>query len=175
MDKLFVIIGQIIGIVAMAIFFISYQAKEPKKLLALQCVAISAMCLHYFFIGAMSGFVLNAIGLIRNICYANRDKKFLSGKWLPIFFAVLIGVVGILFWESYYSVFIIIGLVINTLCLAIPDTQKVRASVLITCPLVFTYDVFVFSIGGMSNEAISFTSAAIGLIRLRKSSGKTSK
>lgn len=162
------IIGQIIGVIAVTIFFISYQAKEQKKLMTLQCVAVFAMCLHYLFIDATSGLTLNVVCLVRNICYANRDKKFLSGKWLPIFFAVVIGVIGIICWESYYSIFIVAGLVINTLCLSLPDTQQVRKSILITCPLVFIYDVFVLSIGGMVNEAISFVSALIGIIRLKK-------
>ena len=162
------IIGQVIGIIAMAIFFISYQAQEQKKLMTIQCVAIVAMCLHYLLIDATSGLMLNIVCFVRNLCYANRDKKFFSGKWIPVFFAVVVGTIGVLSWEAYYSIFIVSGLVINTLCLSIPDTQKVRKSILITCPLVFTYDVFVLSIGGMANEALSFISALIGIIRLKK-------
>ena len=166
------IIGQIVGIIAMAVFFVSYQCKDAKKLMTLQCLAVVAMCLHYLLINAFAGLTLNIVCLVRNICYANRDKKFLSGKWLPIFFAVAVGVAGILSWESYYSAFLVVGLIFNTICLALPDTQKVRYSMLVSCPLVFTYDVFVLSIGCMANEALSFFSSVIGIIRMRKTKEK---
>lgn len=162
------IIGQIIGVLAMATFLISYQCAESEKMLKLQCLAVLEMCVHYLLIGATSGLVLNVVCLLRNLCYSNRDKKFFSWKGLPICFAVAIGGIGLLSWEDYYSIFIVAGLVINTLCLAITDTQKVRYSILVSCPLIFIYDVFVFSIGGMANEALSFLSALIGIVRLRK-------
>ncbi len=167
------IIGQIIGVIAMAIFFVSYQCKEQHKLMVIQCIAVLSICVHYLLIGATSGLILNVICLIRNICYANRDKKLLSGRWVPIFFAVAVGTVGILSWEAYYSVFIVVGLVVNTLCLSFKDTQKLRYSILITSPLVFTYDVFVMSVGGMANEALAVTSSVIGIIRVKKESKKT--
>lgn len=162
------IIGQIIGVIAMAIFFISYQCKDPKKLLTIQCIGVFAMCTHYLLIGATSGLVLNIVCLLRNLCFANRDKKFLSAKWIPIFFAALTGAVGIFFWEAYYSIFIVVPLIINTIFLSLPDTQKLRYSILVTSPLVFIYDAFVISVGGMANESLTVISSVIGIVRHRK-------
>ena len=164
------IIGQIIGIIAMAIFFISYQFKEAKKLMVFQCLAVVSICIHYLLIGATSGLILNLVCLARNICYANRDKRLLSGIWVPIFFCIAMGIVGILSWQDYYSIFIITGLIINTIFLSQPNTQILRYSILLTSPLVFTYDVFVLSVGGMANEALAVTSSIIGIIRVKKES-----
>ena len=166
------IIGQIIGIIAMAIFFISYQFKDAKKLMTFQCIAVLTICIHYLLIGATSGLLLNVVCLIRNICYAHRDKKFLSWKWIPIFFATVVGIVGILSWQAYYSIFIVLGLIINTLFLGQTDTQKLRYSILVTSPLVFIYNVFVLSIGGMANEVLAITSSIIGIIRIKKQNEK---
>lgn len=159
------IIGQIFGIIAMAILFVSYQFKEAKKLMIFQCIGVVAMCTHYLLIGAMSGLLLNTVCLVRNICYANRDKKFFSGIWLPIFFCTVMGIVGILSWQDYYSIFIVVALIINTALLSQPNTQLLRYSIFLTSPLVFTYDAFVLSVGGMANEALTVLSAMIGTIR----------
>jgi hypothetical protein len=167
------IIGQIIGIISMAIFFVSYQCKEAKKLMLLQCVAVAAMCTHYLLIGATSGLVLNTVCLVRNICYANRDKKFLSGNWVPIFFCTTMGIVGIISWQDYYSIFILVALIINTAFLSQPNTQYLRYSILLTSPLVFIYDVFVLSWGGMANETLAITSSVIGIIRLKQENKKS--
>lgn len=166
------IIGQIIGIIAMAILFISYQCKEAKKLLVIQCIGVVTICIHYLLIGATAGLVLNIVCLVRNICYANRDKKLLSEIWVPIFFSVAMGIIGIMSWQGYYSIFIIAGLIINTLFLSQPNTQLLRYSILLTSPLVFTYDAFVLSWGGMANEALTVASAAIGIIRIKKQNKK---
>ena len=167
------VLGQIIGVIAMAIFFISYQFKNQKTLLIIQCIGIITMCTHYLLINATSGLVLNIICLIRNICYANRDKKIFSGVWVPIFFAVTVGIVGILSWESYYSLFIITGLIINTLFLSGTDTQKLRYSILLTSPLVLIYDAFVTSYGGMANEALTVISSIIGIVRINQAKKKS--
>ena len=167
------VLGQIIGVIAMAILFISYQFKDQKKLITVQTIGVLAMCVHYLLIEATSGLVLNIICLMRNICYANRDKKILSGVWVPIFFAATVAAVGFLSWESYYSLFIIAGLVINTLYLSGKDTQKLRYSILLTSPLVFIYDIFVLSIGGMANEALTVVSAIIGIVRINQAKKKS--
>lgn len=162
------IIGQILGIVAVAIFFISYQVKNQKTLLVVQTLATAVYCVHYLLIGATSGLTLNIVCIIRNLAYYFRDKPILRGKWVPYFFAAVICVIGAFSWQGYYSLFIIIGLAINTVCLSMTDTQKVRYSVLLTCSLVLTYNVFAHSIGGVISEFVSICSAAIGIIRYRR-------
>jgi hypothetical protein len=83
------------------------------------------------------------------------------------------GIVGIISWQDYYSIFIIVALIINTAFLSQPNTQYLRYSILLTSPLVFIYDVFVLSWGGMANEALAITSSVIGIIRLKQENKKS--
>ena len=92
---------------------------------------------------------------------------------LPIVFTVILGIVGVLTWEAWYSVFVFVGLVINTLCMSFSDPQKVRASILVTSPMVIVYDVFALSIGGIVYESVVIVSSLVGLLRFHK--GKCSK
>ena len=138
----------------------------------LQTATTLVFVVHYLLIGALSGMALNAVGLIRNIVYSNREKKLFSGRLWPIAFAVIMGVMGLLSWQGWYSIFVVVGLVINTLCLALPDPQKIRKSILVTSPLVLAYDAFALSVGGMIYESVAILSSLVGILRFRKQEAK---
>ena len=157
-------LGQIIGYLAPLAFIISYQAKDKKRLLFFQTTAVVLLCVHYALIEAWSGLALNIVCLARNYVFSNPHKTFRYKVW-PYIFAVLITVVGLLSWESWYSIFLIVALAFNTIFLAQPNANVVRASILFSSPLILTYNVFVGSVGGIINESVSILSAIIGLIR----------
>lgn len=164
------ILGQLFGLVAVLFGFVSFQMKAQKPLLIVQTATSTAFVLHYLLIGAYSGMIVNVLGIFRNLAYYHRDKPIFSGKKCPIFFAVLIGLAGLLTWQGYESIFVILGVGINTLCLAFTDTQKTRASILVSSPLVLVYDVLVGAIGGAVYESVVIVSSIIGILRFRKTS-----
>ncbi len=162
------IIGQAMGFIAVVLGFLSFQMRTQKQLLLVQTATTIAFCIHYYLIGATSGLMMNLLGIARNLAYYHKDKPIFSGKKCPIFFAVVMGVVGLLSWQGYYSIFVVLGLVINTVCLSFTDPQKIRKSILLTSPLVLIYDAFVLSIGGMIYESVVIVSSVIGILRYRK-------
>jgi len=162
------LLGQIFGLIAVFLGFLSFQMKEQKKLLIVQTATSLAFVIHYMLIGAYSGMLVNVLGIFRNLAYYHKDKPLFSGRKCPIFFAVLIGLSGLLSWQGYYSLFVILGVGINTLCLAFTDTQKTRASILVSSPLVLIYDLFVGSIGGAVYESVVIVSSIIGIVRYKK-------
>lgn len=162
------VVGQIFGFIAVIFGFISFQNSSQKKILFFQTATAITFCIHYALIGALSGLMLNALAIIRNTCYSHKEWKFCQGKGVVILFTLLMGVLGALSWQGPHSLFMIAGLVINTPCMAIRDPQKLRATLLLTCPMVFVYNLLVSSIGGMIYESVAFASALIGIIRYRK-------
>ena len=162
------IIGQAMGFIAVVLGFLSFQMRTQKQLLMVQTATTIAFCIHYYLIGATSGLMMNLLGIARNLAYYHKDKPIFSGPKCPIFFALVMGVVGLLSWQGYYSLFVVLGLVINTICLSFADPQKSRKSILLTSPLVLIYDAFVLSIGGMIYESVVIASSLIGILRYRK-------
>ena len=162
------IVGHVFGAVAIGLFFLSYQVFDKKKLLIVQTIATAMMCLQYILIGAYSGFGLNIVCIIRNILFYHRDKKLLSGIWLPVTLALIMAVISLFSWDGYHSLLIIAGLMINTVCMGIFDSQRLRKSILLTCPMILVYNVFVASYSGMVSETMSIISAVIGIIRYDK-------
>lgn len=161
--------GQIIGVVGMVVCCLSYQCFDKKKLLLVQTVGTGLLGVQYLLLGGMAGFTMNMVGLLRNFLYYHRDKKLLSGLWVPIAVTVLMTAVGFLSWGGLHSLLIIVGLAINTFCMGVCDSQQLRISLLVTCPLVLVYGIFEGALGGILNESISFVSALVGIVRYAKS------
>ena len=172
MDNPIYLLGQIFGVIAVVLGFVSYQVRTQKMLLLIQTITTVVFVIHYLLIGAMSGMALNAVAMARNIVYSRRDLKIFSSKGWPIVFAVIMGLIGLLSWQAWYSIFVVLGLVINSVCMSFKDPQKIRKSILVTSPLVLIYDVFALSVGGIVYESVAVTSALVGIIRFRKQSAK---
>ena len=162
------ILGHIIGFIGIGIFFLSYQVLDKKNLLVLQGISTAASCIQYLLIGAYSGFALNAAGIVRNIIFYHRDKKYLSGKWIPYAIAVIFAGLSFLSWDGIHSLCITIGLMINAVCMAFCESQGLRKSVFVTSPIIMIYNIIEHSYSGIATETIALTSALIGIIRYNK-------
>ena len=162
------LIGQALSIIAPILTVISYQFNSKKSVLLFLSGATLATAIAYFLLGATTGAVLNIICLLRNlVCYF-----FVKGKTsIYLTFAVCaiaMGAFGAVTWQGYVSLLIILGLVINSYFVILGDPQKLRYSILLTSTLVIIYNIIIFSIGGIANEALAIISSIIGIIRFRK-------
>ena len=162
------IIGQILGVVAVMLGFLSYQMKTAKAVMFTQSAVALVFVVHFMLIGAVSGCVLNAVCFVRNAVYAKRDVKALSGPVIPAVFAVIMAVLGALSWQGWYSIFVIAGLIINTFGMRFKNPMNIRRTILISSPLVIAYDAISRSFGGVIYESVAIVSSVIGLIRYRK-------
>lgn len=162
------IIGQSLSVIGVIIGFISFQMKTDKQVLTLQTVVTILFTAHYILLGAFDAAVLNAVGIIRNFVYHNKDKKFYSPKVYPALFAVIMVILGALSWENWSSILVITGLAINTIFLACDNPQNLRKSILVSSPMVLVYNILKFSIGGMIYESVVIVSSIIGIIRYRE-------
>ena len=161
------IIGQLLGVVAIILGIISYQVKTDKKLLFVLMLNGAVFAVHYYLLGAMPAAVMNTIGVVRNIVYYGKDKKFYNPVLIPAIFAVIMGVMGLLSWQGPESILVIAGLVINTVCVSFKNPQNIRKSILVTSPMVLVYDAYAGSIGGVIYEAMVVVSSIIGIIRYK--------
>ncbi len=162
------LIGQIFGIIATVFGFLSFQVKGGKKLLLMQICVASSFTVHYLFIGAFTAAAMNVVGIVRNISYYHKDKKFYHPKLFPLLFTLLAMISGILTMTGWHSLLVIAGLTINAFCLSLKNPQNIRKSILITSPMVLIYDIIEKSAGGIVFETVAIVSAVIGIIRYRK-------
>ena len=139
-----------------------------KSLLLVQTAATTCTCLAYLFLGAASGFALNVVCIIRNVVFYFQKDSGKAHTLTALALALAMVVLGILSWQGPVSVLIIVALAANTVFLSFGDPQLLRKSILGTSSLVLLYNIFVFSLGGIANEALSIVSSAAGILRFRR-------
>ena len=162
------IIGQALGILATVITVISYQMNTKKSLLLVQTAATACTCLAYLFLGAASGFALNVVCIIRNVVFYFQKDSGKAHTLTALTLALAMVVLGTLSWQGPVSLLIIAALAANTVFLSFGNPQLLRKSILGTSTLVLLYNIFVFSLGGIANEALSIVSSAVGILRFRR-------
>jgi hypothetical protein len=163
-----VIIGQALGIAATLITFASYQFNTKRVLLIIQTAATLCTCLSFLFLGASTGFALNIVCLVRNVVFYFENGRAKLQCASAILLACVMAVLGALSWQGWISLLMIVALAVNTVFMSLRNLQLFRKSILLTSSMILLYDVIIFSIGGIFNEALSIVSSAVGLVRYRK-------
>lgn len=161
------IAGQIFGIVATIMTFISYQANTKRTLLLIHTTATLCTCLSFLFLGASTGFILNVVCLVRNVIYYFQDERSRLHYVTAGGLAAIMVVLGALSWQGWISLLMIVALAANTVFMSFGKPQLLRQSILATSTMVLIYNVFVFSLGGIANEGVSIVSAIVGIWRYR--------
>ena len=167
MNNIAYIIGQVFGIIAIALGFLAYQVKTKSRLMGVLTATGVVFCIHYLLIGAYTGMALNLINIARNLAYERRRAKGSDEIITPIVFVAIQVIISIFTWDAWYSIFVLLGIGINTYCVSFKNPQNVRKSIILTSPLVFTYDAFASSYGGMVYEFVAWVSAIIGIFRMK--------
>ena len=162
------LIGQILSIFTPVLTAFSYQANTQKKLLVVQSAATFCTCVSYLLLGASSGFTLNIVCLIRNLCFYFLKEGTIANRTATCLLAIAMGALGALSWQGPVSLFIIIALVINTVFMSFGRPQLLRCSILLTSSMILIYNVLVFSIGGIINESLAIISSVVGILRFRR-------
>ena len=159
------VFGQALGILAVVFGFISFQMRSSGGILFLQIITALTFSLHYLFIGAMTAMALNLIAAIKCACYYLRDKRGGKSPLLPIIFTSLVVMTSVLTWEGWFSILIMLGLVVNSVSLALDNARIIKLSVYIKSPLCLAYNAIVASGGGVIYECAVLISSTVSLLR----------
>lgn len=174
---MFDIIAQVVGIIAAVIAILSFQVKGQKGIMVVQTVSTSLWTLHFFMIGAYTGFILNLLCAIRAVIYSKRESKKWAASvvWIYIFtaWALAVYILTLLFFNTPESpknpiieLLPVIGVIATTIGFRLDSGFKVRLSQLVSGPVWLIYNIFNGSIGGTVTEIFATCSVIIGIIRL---------
>jgi len=166
------IVAQVLGFMAMASSALTFQMRTYKRLMLMQMLTAVLFGVHFFMLDTTTGVLLNAVAIVRNSVFLNRDKKFFSYNWWTVLFAVAMVVVAVFFgWEGWQSGLFAAAMVCNTISFSMRKPQNVRKLILLCAPLALVYDIVSGSVGGICNEIMAMVSAVVGLIRYKNKEG----
>lgn len=169
------LIGQAVGIVAMAFNILSYQNKNQKAVIAFQLFGSALFALSFLMLGAMIGGILNFIGIIRALVFMNKEKLHADKPiWLWGFIAAYLVTYVLTFTvfgqevttlKLLIEALPVIGMTALTLGFRMTDAKAVRRMGLISSPSWLIYNIASGSIGAIACEVITLASILIGMLR----------
>ncbi len=165
------IIIQAIGIVAMILTIGCYQFKKRAHILLAQYIGNALWCVHYFFLGAFTALIMNALNVFRGIIYSI-DKKWAKHYAWAFGFAILSTVMGILTFDKWFSILPIIGTVIATFALKISHENTLRKVYIISVPPWICYNLLANSYPGAFSSAFTLVSLVVAIFRYREKNNK---
>lgn len=161
-------LANIFGFLGIGSTIFIYQQKNRFGLLMWKLISNVFWLLHYWFLGAFSGVAVAAIGVVRELVFVNRSKKWAKHHIWLFFFLALSLICGILTWKNIFSLFTIIASAVSVIGFWIGSPKLSRKLAFPISICMLTYDISSVSIAGIINELFTLISSLIGYFRYEK-------
>ena len=156
-------LAQLFGIIGLIILILSFQKNNKEELLKYQVFSSLFFSIQYFYLNAISGCLMNAMTLVRNIIF----RKF-KDKVPIIYLIIIISLMIILSIFSYNGVISLlptIGVVLYSIAIWQDNLTITRIVEMIGCILFIIYNIKVVAISGLITTFIEMISAIVGIYR----------
>ncbi len=169
------IVGQAIGIVAMACNILSYQQKKQSHLIFCQLLGGALFSVSFFMLGAIMGGLLNVVATVRAILFLFEKKLHTSHPlWLAGFIACYFVLYALGFTvfgtepkliNFLIEILPVIGMTALSIGFMLKNSRRTRQLSLISSPAWLIYNIYYVSVGAIVCEAVSLVSIFIGMLR----------
>ncbi len=160
-------IAQVVGLLAVASFLLSYQQKRRKNIIFLNATSRVLYIIQYIMLGAFEGAVLDVLGTFSSIAAQNKERKFISRNIRGVVLALnlTIFVAGMLLYENVFSLFPIVGVILHTSAFWINDEKIIRRVSFLGSPFWLVYNLASHAYGSAVGDALTMLSIGIAIYR----------
>lgn len=165
-------IPQIIGLLAVALFLLSYQMKRRKGIIITNVISRALYILQYLLLGAFSGAVLDILGMVSSVVAERKHITFIKEHIKTIFFSiniliVLVGALIAFINESFLDLFPVVGVLLHTSAFWISDEKIIRRVSLMGSPFWFIYNFLSRAYGSAIGDILTMVSIIVAMIKYR--------
>lgn len=159
--------AQIVGLLAVATFLLSYQQKKRKNIIVLNSTSRVLYIIQYIMLGAFEGAVLDVLGTISSVAAQNKDKGIIK-KYLKIVFIAInavIFIVGLLLYKNIFSLFPVIGVFLHTSAFWISAEKTIRKVSFLGSPFWLVYNLVSCAYGSAIGDVLTMLSIGVAIYR----------
>ena len=158
-------LSTIFGILGIGSTVLIYQQKTRKGLILSKLLSDVIWFLYYFSLSAYSGAAIAVIGMIRELVFINREKKWAKHPiWLIFFLALSFGC-AIFTWKNIFSLLPCIASAVSVISFWIGNPRLSRFLSYPISACMLTYDIASAAILGIVNELFTVISSVVGFFR----------
>lgn len=166
------IISQIIGLAAVALYLLSYQLKRRKQIVWVTCVSNALYVLQYVLLGAFSGAIMDFLSAVSSFFAAKknapafvRHKKWLAASNMAVI--VSVGVASALIQRDYIELLPVAGALFQTGGLWFENEQTIRKFGLMSAPFWLVYNFISQAYGASLGSVLAMISVITAMVRYR--------
>lgn len=160
------IISQVICFIGTFAILIGMQQRKYDRVVMCKITNEFTAAVHYLLLGGYTGMAINLASILANSVYWYRIKHNKSNRIFQIIFGIGFAAVGVLSWQGFISIFIIVSKCLSSASLGIKNTRIIRLINLITNPCWLIYNIYMGSIVGIVTDTLVTASVVIAVIRL---------
>ena len=161
------LLAQIIGILGVATFLLSYQMKRRKHIIVVNAISSVLYVLQYIMLGAFEGAALDILATFSTVAAHNKDKGFIK-KHTKLVISVLtlsFLVAGMLLYRNIFSLFSIVGAILQNSAFWITKEKILRRVSFVASPFWLVYNLTSGAYGSAIGSALSIISIGLAIFR----------
>ncbi len=170
------IIPQIIGLLAVATFLLSYQQKKRKNIILFNVISRCLYILQYLLLGAFSGAVLDILGAVASVVAGKKHTKWIK-KHLTLVIVLINGVIvaaGLtiaIVNQNWLDLFSLAGVLLHTGAFWLSSEKIIRRISLAGSPFWFVYNFLSRAYGSALGDLLTMGSILLAMYRHREKKG----
>lgn len=162
-----ILMAQIVGVFAVALFLLSYQQKKRKNIIICNAVSRVLYILQYIMLGAYEGAVLDILGTVSSVMAQNKEKgvfqKYAKGIFLLINL-LMIGA-GIWLYEDIFSLGALAGVLLHTIAFWITKEKTIRRVSFLGSPFWLIFNLANRAYGSALGDLLTMVSIGVAMYR----------
>lgn len=156
---------RIIGFIGLVLTFAAFQSNKHKNIVIIKLVSEFVFGIQYLIVGAYTGCVLNILGSVRNFTYLKLDEKGKSTRTAMFVFMAVFTVAAIFTWDSWLSIFPLVGKLFSTAAYSLKNPRKIRMLNVPTAIMWVVYNVTFHMWEALFADSMSLVSVMIAIVR----------
>ena len=167
------IISQVIGLMAVGLYLLSYQLKNRKQIVWTTFFSNALYVLQYILLRAFSGAAMDALCAVGSFFAGKKHSPKLRPyiKWIATVNLIIIAVVGVsiaIAQRDPIELLPVVGAIFQTGGLWCENEQTIRKFGLIGTPFWFVYNYITQAYGAAVGSVFIIVSAVTAMIRYRE-------
>ena len=159
------LVGKIVGYIAIVASVLIYQQKTRKNLLISKAVTDVLWIIHYFLMGGYTGAAVTCVALVREVVFFRSDWRNKNSKLILVVSLCISAVCTALTWDGVFSIFAMLCSMLSIVSFWIgePKVSRIMAFPISGCMLI--YGVANGSVAVLINEVLVMISSVIGILQ----------
>ncbi len=161
------ITAQIIGILGVSTFLLSYQLKKRKNIIVVNAISSVLYVLQYILLGAFEGAALDILAAVSTVAAHNKDKGFIKRhtKLVITILTLSFCIAGMVFYKNIFSLCSVAGAILQNSAFWITKEKILRRVSFAASPFWLVYNLTSGAYGSAIGSALSIVSIGLAILR----------